>query len=68
MGVVNIKVDKELYVKLHRVFQGIVTNTASYSLAFTFQPLGVSAVRGGEEGGNSMNIPPKSQACKFIST
>jgi len=65
IGVVNIRVDEELYVELHEVFLEIVTNTASYSLAFTFQPLGASAVRKGQErGGNSTNIPPESQACE----
>jgi hypothetical protein len=66
VGVVNIKVDEGLYVELHKVFQEIATNTASYSLAFTFQPLGAAAIKKGEQkGGNSMNIPAESQACEF---
>jgi hypothetical protein len=41
------------------------------SLVFSIQPIGPSAVRKGQEhGGNCMNIPPESQACKsmFISS
>jgi hypothetical protein len=64
IGTVTVRPDADLYAELHGVLQGIV-NTTSYSLAFTFQPIGAPAVKKGQEhGGNSLNVLPENQSCK----
>lgn len=67
VGVVCVKMDPGLYVELHEILKNIDT-TALSSLAFTFQPFGLSAAKKGEErGGNSLGIAPVSQACMLSS-
>lgn len=56
-------------MELYNVLQDISKSnpdSPSYSLVFTFQPIAaVSVTKGSERGGNSLNVAPVSQACKF---
>ncbi|KAF2497905.1 FAD-binding domain-containing protein [Lophium mytilinum] len=60
----TVGVDTELYADLHHILQEIVnTIPQSISLAFTFQPIGPSAVKkGNKHGGNCLNISPERQS------
>ncbi|KAF2803576.1 FAD-binding domain-containing protein [Mytilinidion resinicola] len=60
----NVKADTKLYADLHRILRETAnTIPPSISLSFTFQPVGLSTAKKGQEhGGNCMNIPPESQS------
>lgn len=65
-GTVSVMIDVDLYVELHSVLKNVVTSDP-YSLSFTFQPVGPSAVKQGQKhGGNSLGIAPVNQSCKLI--
>lgn len=63
-GTLTVLPDVDLYIELQDILQKIqssATTSESYSLVFTYQPVAKASVK----EGNSLNVSPVSQACKF---
>ncbi|KAI9711712.1 MAG: hypothetical protein M1820_001856 [Bogoriella megaspora] len=61
-GTVSVRVDADLYSRLHKTLQEIATSS-SFTLQFAIQPVAILGVQKGDEcGGNSLKIPPENQS------
>ena len=69
-GGISINTDTALYQKVNDVYQSVLasaTTSATFSLAFTFQPVTAAANTAfAKNGGNSLNIAAVSQSCKSL--
>lgn len=65
IGGLTVASDAALYAKLHDRLAAF-PNEVPISLSYTYQPFSAQGVAQGiAKGGNSLNLDPKNQACKF---